>query len=355
MNIRLFVFCALLLSSVAAQAQTAFPALDGNASARAVTIYSSTDEAIAAPLIEAFRKRNPDVAVRYVEAQTVELYDRIVQETNSGSRTADLAISSAMDLQMKLANDGYARAVPGAAADEWPRWANWRDTVIGLTYEPAVVIYHKPDFAGAAPPGTRAELEAYLRDNAQTLFGRIGTYDVERAGVGLFFLGRDIENHRDIWSLVRSMGAAGVKLYSTSSAILERVADGRFVLGYNILGSYARQWAKTHPEIGIVMPRDYTVVMTRVALVPAAAAAPDLGTRFLQFLMSEEGQKVLAEEAGLPAVHPALDGPNTARALERELGGQLRPAPLTPALMVYLDQAKRARVIARWNEELRAQ
>jgi iron(III) transport system substrate-binding protein len=37
------------------------------------------------------------------------------------------------------------------------------------------------------------------------------------------------------------------------------------------------------------------------------------------------------------------------------LGGQLRPVPVSPGLMVYLDQVKRARLIARWNEALRLQ
>ncbi|MEK1930761.1 MAG: ABC transporter substrate-binding protein, partial [Pararhizobium sp.] len=37
------------------------------------------------------------------------------------------------------------------------------------------------------------------------------------------------------------------------------------------------------------------------------------------------------------------------------LGGQLRPVPVSPGLMVYLDQVKRARLIARWNEVLRLQ
>ena len=335
-------------------AQTLYPARNGGDASRVVTVYSSIDEAIALPLIDAFRDTNPALAVRYVEAQTVDIYERIVQESDAGKPTADIAISSAMDLQMKLANDGYARRVSSLAPSQWPKWANWRDSAIGLTYEPAVIVYHKPDFASAPPPQTRAELEQYLRANGNELQGRIGTYDIERAGVGLLFLARDIENHRDIWSLVRAMGGAGVKLYSTSSAILERVADGRFALGYNILGSYAAEWAKTHSDIGIVMPRDYTVVMTRVAVIPARAPSPDLGELFLKFLMSPNGQKVMAEQCGLPAIHPAVDGPNTATTLIRQMGGQLRPAPLTPALMVYLDQAKRGRVVARWNKELRS-
>ncbi len=358
--VRIFAFLALWLTlwlaGIAhAGAMTLYGALDGDPEAPAVTIYSAIDEAIARPLIAAFQQQNRAVAVRYVEAQTVEIYDRVVRETDAGRPTADLALSSAMDLQMKLANDGFARAFADPALATWPRWANWRNTAIGLTYEPSVIVYHKPDFAARAAPQTHAEFEAYLREHADRLYGRVGTYDIERAGVGLLFLARDLENHRDIWSLVRAMGAAGVKLYSTSSAILERVSDGRFELGYNILGSYAAQWAKTHPELGIVMPQDYTVVMTRVALLPAAAGAPELGERFLRFLMSREGQQVLAQESGLPAIHPDVSGDNTAAALERSLGAQLRPVPLTPALMVYLDQAKRSKVVERWNRELRAQ
>jgi iron(III) transport system substrate-binding protein len=37
------------------------------------------------------------------------------------------------------------------------------------------------------------------------------------------------------------------------------------------------------------------------------------------------------------------------------LGGQLKPVPVSLGLMVYLDQVKRARLISKWNDELRLQ
>ena len=37
------------------------------------------------------------------------------------------------------------------------------------------------------------------------------------------------------------------------------------------------------------------------------------------------------------------------------LGNQLRPVPVSPGLMVYLDQVKRARLIRRWNDALSIQ
>lgn len=351
-----FVLPFLCLFASPALAQPVlFPALSGNAAAPTVVVYSSLDEPLAKPMIAGFQAANPDVAVRYEDMLTGEIYDRIVKETDAGEKTADFAFSSAMDLQVKLSNDGYAQRSDLPMSGRWPSWANWRNTAYALTFEPAVFVYHKPSFTTEVPPSTRAEFIDYLKRQGSAVYGKIGTYDIERSGVGFLFMARDQEQFGDIWSVIQEMGAAGVKLYSTSSAILERVSDGRFVLGYNILGSYAADWAARHPDVGIVLPRDYTVVMSRIGLVPQAAASPDLGRRYLEFFMSMEGQTIMARELHIPAVSPDVAGANTANTLREMLGAQLRPVPVSPGLMVYLDQVKRARLIARWNEVLRLQ
>jgi iron(III) transport system substrate-binding protein len=337
----------------AAAEVTVHPAHSGRADAPVLVVYSSLDEPLAKPMIAGFQAVNPDVAVRYEEMLTGEVYDRIVKETDAGEKTADFAFSSAMDLQVKLANDGYAQQSDLPMSPRWPTWANWRNTAYALTFEPAVFVYHKPSFKDASPPSTRAELVDYLKKRGDAVYGRIGTYDIERSGVGFLFMSRDQEQFGDIWSVIQAMGAAGVKLYSTSEAILERVADGRFLLGYNILGSYAADWASRHPDVGIVLPKDYTVVMSRIGLVPQAAGSPDLGKRYLSFFMSKEGQTIMARELEIPAVSPEVAGNNTATTLREMLGGQLKPVPVSLGLMVYLDQVKRSRLIDRWNEVLR--
>lgn len=345
----------LSLAAAPALAGSLFPAKSGDSDAPTVRVYSSLDEVIARPLIESFQAANPKLAVDYEELQTLEIYERIIRETDSGGVTADIAFSSAMDLQVKLVNDGYAAQVSLPGARFLPDWAQWRSAAYGVTFEPAVVVYHKPSFAETAPPKTRAELIELLRAQGDRFFGRVGTYDIERAGLGFFFLARDEAHYRDIWDLVRALGASGVKLYSSSAAILERVADGRFALGYNILGSYAESWAANNPDLGIVLPADYTVIMSRIGLVPEAARSPDLGIAFLDHLISLEGQVVLARDVRLPALHPDIDGRFTAASLRREHGDRLRPVPIGPGLVVYLDQVKRERLIERWNEALRSQ
>jgi iron(III) transport system substrate-binding protein len=353
---RLSVAALMVLLAAPAGAEVSeFPALSGSGNAPRLLVYSSLDTPLARAMIEGFQRANPDVAVAYEEMLTGDIYDRVVAETDAGAPTADVAFSSAMDLQVKLANDGYAQESEMPISARWPRWANWRNTAYALTFEPAVFVYHKPSFAASEPPATRGEFVEFLRSGGDAVHGRVATYDIERSGVGFMFMARDQEQFPDIWSVVRAFGAAGGKVYSTSSAILERIADGRFALGYNILGSYAAEWAARHPDVGIVLPRDYTVVMSRIGLVPRAAAAPELGRRYLEYFMSAEGQSILARELHIAAVNPDVSGDNTASSMQSVMGAQLRPVPVSPGLLVYLDQVKRTRLIKRWNEALRGQ
>lgn len=323
-----------------------FPAPAGGG--RELVVYSSLDSPLARPLVEAFQQRTPDVTVRYEDLLTGEIAARVTAETDSGLPTADLVFSSAMDVTVKLANDGYAREAVLAHSASWPPWAEWRSMVFALTFEPAVIVYHRPSFPDG-PPDTRAALIDWLETAPK---GAIGTYDIARSAVGYLFLMRDREHFADLWPLVRAMGRAGVQTFPTSQDVIERVNSGVLLLGYNVLGSYAADQALKLPDLGLVLPRDYVVVVSRVALVPRAAASPELGEAFLDFLMSREGQTVLAERLRLPAISLEVAGKDSAAAMQEALGAKLRPVAVSPGLLAYLDAASRARVLAEWNAAL---
>jgi iron(III) transport system substrate-binding protein len=335
-----FALFLLLLAVPALAEPRLFPAPEGTGDT--VTIYSTLDERLAVPLIAAFQVIHPTTAIAYVDLLAGDIAARIRAETEAGGPTADLAISTAMDLQVKLANDGLARAVTIPQAADWPRWANWRDTAFALTVEPAVLVWHRPSFPDG-PPETRLALMDWLRDVPPDGPPVIGTYDIEGSAVGYLYLARDAEHFPDIWTLVAVMGAAGLETYSTSQDIISRVAAGDLALGYNVLGSYAADQLRTHPDLGLVMLRDYTVAISRVALVPRAAANPDGGTAFLAFLMSDTGQGILSRDLALPAVSLPATGPLAADP------ATLRPVNVSAGLLAYLDQAKRRLILDRWH------
>jgi iron(III) transport system substrate-binding protein len=324
-----------------------FPAPGGEEAQ--LTIYSTLDTPLAVPLVEAFQRAYPRVTVVYRDLLAAEIAARVIAETAAGEPTADFVFSSGMDLQIKLANDGYAQPAAVPLARDWPDWANWRDMAFALTYEPAVLVWYKPAFP-QGPPRSRLELMAWAKTPAAQ--GRIGTYDIARSSVGYLYLARDAEHFADIWSLVAAMGRAGLQTFPTSQEIIDRVADGRLAVGYNILGSYADARARENPDLGVLLLADFTVVTSRVGLVPRAAANPELGGAFLGFLMGREGQTIMADRLRLAAVSLEVSGENSARAMEAALGDQLRPVPVSPGLLAYLDQANRARLLARWHAAL---
>jgi iron(III) transport system substrate-binding protein len=103
------------------QRVTQFGAWKDAASAM-LTIDGSTDTEVFAPILEAFAKRVPDVAIRYREITTNELYQLAASGCTSDAPAADLVVSSSIDQQVKLANDGCAQPNHSAAVHSLPAW-----------------------------------------------------------------------------------------------------------------------------------------------------------------------------------------------------------------------------------------
>lgn len=332
-----------------------FPSVNtSNAAPRTITIFGSMDISSARPLIEHYQRDNPDIGVAYHELDTLEIYSRIVDGIDRGEPTADVLLSPAMDLQVKLANDGYVRQYRSNRTDALPEWAQWRNEVFGFSFEPAVIVYNKSALREEQVPTTREELRKLLIDYADLFFGRVATYDIERSGLGFLFLTQDSERSTEIWQLVNALGNSSVKLYTNTAAMLDLISSGRFVLGYNLLGSYAMSRAEDDENLGVVLLRDYTLGMIRTAVLPRDSGELELANQFLEFLLSLEGQSTLANQAGLYALHPDVTGEYTAANLN-EIVPSIVPIRMSPALMVYLDRAKRQRVLGEWQKALNSQ
>src|SRR5689334_10163047 len=73
-----------------------------------VVVYSTTDSKVADPLLKDFAALYPEIKVEYNDLNSTEVYNRFISEAAAGGGSADLLWSSSMDLQVKLASDGYA-------------------------------------------------------------------------------------------------------------------------------------------------------------------------------------------------------------------------------------------------------
>src|SRR5438105_1850943 len=203
-----------------------------------VVIYSALDTKAAQPLIKDFNALYPNVKVEYNDMNSTEMYNRFIAESASGQGSADVMWSSAMDLQVKLVDDGQAMAYASPEASKLPTWAVYKNQAYGTTYEPAVFIYNKRLVTGDEIPQDHAGFAKVIGANAAKYKGKVTTYDIEKSGVGFMFVVQDTKYFPGMKDLERGFGASGYKVYASTGNMLEKVSSGEHLLGYNVLGSY---------------------------------------------------------------------------------------------------------------------
>ena len=316
----------------------------------AVEIAATTDNAEASALLAGFQAMYPAITVSYRKWISGPLYEHFRTQAELGADTEDIVWSSAMDLQVKLVNDGYAQRYISPEAAQLPEWAVWRYEAYGTTAEPVAIVYNKSRLSEAEVPRSHADLTRLLVSRPAEFQGRIATYDPERSGVGFLFLTQDLELTPRTWNLVRALGRTGAKLYTNTDAMLDRIASGEQLIAYNVLGSYAIDRARHEPSIGVVLPADYTIVVSRIAFIPKAARHPNAARLFLDYLLSREGQEQLAAHSLNPVREDAAR--SAAVIIPAGIRAVLHPIRVGPELLTYLDQAKRARFLREWRQAL---
>mgnify|MGYP001268919350 CR=1 FL=1 len=339
---------ALLMPTGPTEAATAtYPAPDGSQD-RVLNIFGTTDTPLFDYFIEAFQRQRPDIGIIYEEWDSRPLYEGFL--AGDLDTPPDLLISSASDLQLKLANDGHALSHDSPFLDALPDWAHWRNEVFGFTFEPAVIIYNPRQLSPAEVPRTHLTLAELLETQTERFRGKIATYDIALSGVGYLLAAQDQTISSTFWRLTNAFGRVNAQFSGSSPAILNGVADGSLALGYNVLGSYAFARQAEGADIEIVVPDDYVLVLTRSMLIPRNAPDAELARAFVDFALSPAGQAVAAGPTALGSVVPDGDGDWTSEAISARGRGVIQPIPLGPSLLVALDTLRRQRFLDTWQE-----
>ncbi|HEY1269463.1 MAG TPA: ABC transporter substrate-binding protein, partial [Candidatus Binatia bacterium] len=318
-----------------------------------VVIYSSTDSASAEPLLQDFKSQHPGIQVEYNDLNTTEVYNRFLAEAAAGAGTADFLWSSAMDLQLQLVHGGNAQTYTSPETSHLPKGAVWQNQAFGTTFEPVTMTYNKRLLPADALPSSHADLARLLKEKAAVYKGKLATFDPEKSGVGFLMMTQDLKVYPGFWDLVKEMGSVGVKVYTSTGVMLEKVVSGEHTLAYNIIGSYGLLRQQKDQSIGIVFPKDYLLVFSRIAFIPKGARHPNAGKLFLDYILSKRAQTIMANKALIYALRDDVEGQATAANLTKQMGKVLKPIEVGPDLLAALDKTKRLDFLKRWQEALK--
>ncbi|MEJ8854527.1 ABC transporter substrate-binding protein [Variovorax robiniae] len=315
-----------------------------------LVVYATTDTAVAQPLIDDFKAMYPRITIEYEDLTSTELHYRFVAETQLGGGSADVVWSSSMDLQSNLVSLGYAQTYESPEAAGLPAWAKWKGQAWATTFEPIAIAYNKALLPAAEVPRTHADLAKLLNGSADRFKGKVMSYDIEKSGLGFFLATQDVGVAPVFWDIAQGFGKVDVRFAATTDAMLRQVASGKATIAYNVLGSYAVAQARKDANIGYVFPSDYTLVMSRLQLINRKAAHPNAARLWVDYILSQRGQTVIANQAGLYSVRADVSGETTAARLTQTLGGSLRAIAVGPSLIGYLNNQNYRDFIVQWRK-----
>jgi iron(III) transport system substrate-binding protein len=172
--------------------------------------------------------------------------------------------------------------------------------------------------------------------------------------VGYLFAGQDAaQGEAGIDELLRSLGHAGVQQSGGTGEMLAKVNSGEYLLGYNIMGAYALVRSKKElPSLGVVLPRDYTLVLSRVMFISRHATHPNAAKLWADYMLSQRGQKIIGDALELFAVRDDAGATYSADSLRRRIGATARPIPIDPQIAASLDPDRQRAFIAHWKSAL---
>src|SRR5438132_8206549 len=333
------VLAALCFQNLSTYAAESPQTLAGAQKEGKLVIYSSTDSASVEPLLQDFKSLYPFLQVEYNDLNTTEIYNRFVAETASGSGTA--------------ASKGNALAYASPEISGLPKWAVWQNQAYGTTFEPVSIAYNKRLLPADAVPQNHSDMIRLPKEKPDVFKEKIATFDPEKSGVGFLMMTQDAKMFPQFWDLAKALGSSGTKVYTSTGAMLEKVGSGEHYLAYNIVGSYVLLRQKKDPSLALVLPKDYTLVFSRIAFISKTARNPNSAKLFLDYILSKRGQSVMSEKSLVYSIRSDVTGNVTAAGLTKELGKALKPIEVNTDILAGLEQKKRLEFMKQWQAALK--
>lgn len=300
-------------TSVASEAATSAPEPSASAATPAptpggtITLYSTVTQATVESVVEAYQAANPGVTVDLFRGPTGEVTARVAAEQRTGGIKADLFwLTDPLSIQQYDA-DGLLAAYepPDAAAldpaDQGPTY--WGTRLLSMVIVAGSGVSPQPtDWADLLDPAYQGAIALPDPGFAGSAFGLLGSFAQDPA-YGIAFYQR-LKDH-------------GAVIVKSPDDVTTGVAEGRFKAGITLDFSARSAVAKGSP-VTMIWPASGAVTMYSPIAQLASSDNAETAQSFIDFVLSEEGQRRIGESGWQPARDDVAAGPTPE-------GAQIRP------------------------------
>ncbi|MBE1536944.1 ABC transporter substrate-binding protein [Actinomadura algeriensis] len=286
-----------------------------------LTVYSNTDQENWAPILRDFKRKYPwveKVAANNLDSD--EVFQRVLSEQATGNSPADLLVSNAAQAWANFAGrDGTLMEYESPEVSKLPKFGKLLAGVYSMSVDPLAIVYNgsllEEDLTGLE------HLADLATEDADKYRDKITARDVE-GSFGFTVSHAFADARPGAWAHLQKL-LPMARPETSSGTQLEKITSGEYIAGFFINAAPAYPVIeRSGGLLELAFPSEGTVALPRGIGIAAKAPHPATAKLFVDFLLSEEGQRAVAE-GGLTSYRDGVqagDGRHTYQELVGKVG-----------------------------------
>lgn len=266
--------------------------LASTANAEKLVLYTSQPQADATKTVDAFEAANPGIQVQIFRSGTSDILTKLAAEFAAGDPQPDvLLIADAVSME-GLKEAHRLMAYPGADTKGFDPNAYDKDHYFfGSKLITTGIVYNT---AAAEKPAHWADLAKPAYKNLEVMPSPL------YSGAAAFLLGGFVLRKDLGWSYFEKLKANDMTAVRGNGAVLKSVASGE--KAYGILVDFmAMRAEKEGSPVKFVFPPEGVPAVTEPVAIMSTAKHVDAAKKFVNFILSDAGQKLALKMGYLPA------------------------------------------------------
>lgn len=273
-----------------------------------LTWYTSLSQQNAEAFLAQFSKKYPFVRTHLVRGGSFTIAEQVRAEIASGRMQADVLHLLDPATFVALRNQGALLYYDSPEARDLPAqyqdpgyWVAMRAVALGIAYDARRLRGEE------APRHWQDLLAPRFR-------GRLGLKDAETAGAAyaLLFLLRE----RYGTDYLERLRAQAPKIYKTVQQMQQGLVRGEILVAAGDVGFGEAEEAVPADGLGFVWPQEGVPMMVGPVAILGGAPHPNCARLFEDFLLSEEGQRLVVRILGDYSLRPTVGAPTGRQALK---------------------------------------
>lgn len=282
------LICLALLGSL-------FACLPAGAEAMELTVYYGATLDQMTPVLDAFQAKYPDIKLKSYRAANEELAATMEMETRSGNPQFDVVVQGngpVITLQGKYDCFEPFTCASSEAVAESLRDPDGIMTPVGTGFY--VIIYNTNLVSAQEAPKSFKDLMDSKWENAITLADPTSSSSVYTL---IWMMTQYLDSETYGWNFFEKMQELNANYVASHGTIGELVSMGERKVGIQVMATAGTSLKKGDP-IAIVYPEEGMPSEVNVAAIRKGTPNQEAAGLFVDFLLSEEGQKMVAENLG---------------------------------------------------------